>query len=93
MRFLVRTYTSPGFTNETISLYLATDLRSAPGQSGPQDPTEISGVAWVTLGDALAQCQSGEIDDSKTVLGLLLARNALAQSSDTTRRSRNAIFS
>ncbi|HEX8727820.1 MAG TPA: NUDIX hydrolase, partial [Ktedonobacterales bacterium] len=83
LRFLARTYTSPGFTNETISLYLATDLWSTPGQTGPQDPTEISGVTWVTLSDALARCQSGEIDDSKTVLGLLLAQNALAQSSDT----------
>jgi ADP-ribose pyrophosphatase len=84
LRLLVRTHTSPGFTNETITLYLATDLQPVPGQSGPQDPTEISGVAWVPLGDALARCQSGEIDDSKTVLGLLLARDALARSTDTT---------
>ena len=84
MRLLVRTYTSPGYTTETITLYLATDLRPVPGQTGPEDPTELSGVAWVTLADALARCQSGEIDDSKTVLGLLLARDALAQSANTT---------
>jgi ADP-ribose pyrophosphatase len=83
-RLLARTFTSPGFTNETIALYLATDLQPVPGQSGPQDPTEISGVAWLPLSDALLRCQSGEIDDSKTVLGLLLARDALAQSSQTT---------
>lgn len=84
MRLLVRTYTSPGYTTETITLYLATDLKPVPGQSGPEDPTELSDVAWVSLGDALARCQSGEIDDSKTVLGLLLARDALAPSTDTT---------
>ncbi len=84
LRLLMRTHTSPGFTNETITICLATDLRPVPGQSGPQDPTEISGVAWTPLGDALARCQSGEIDDSKTVLGLLLARDALAPSTDTT---------
>src|SRR6185437_2915872 len=84
MRLLVWTHTSPDFTTETIALYLATDLRPVPGQSGPQDPTEISDVAWVSLGDALARCQSGEIDDSKTVLGLLLARDALASPTDTT---------
>ncbi|HEY7342616.1 MAG TPA: NUDIX hydrolase [Ktedonobacterales bacterium] len=84
LRLLMRTHTSPGFTTETITLYLATDLRPVPGQSGPQDPTEISGVAWTPLADALARCQSGEIDDSKTVLGLLLARDALAQTTDTT---------
>jgi ADP-ribose diphosphatase len=85
-RLLARTYTSPGFTTEAISLYLATDLRQVPGQSGPQDPTEIGRVAWLSLGDALARCQSGEIDDSKTMLGLLLARDALAQptATDTT---------
>jgi ADP-ribose pyrophosphatase len=84
LRLLMRTHTSPGFTNETIALYLATDLRPTSGQSGPQDPAEISGVAWTPLADALARCQSGEIDDSKTVLGLLLARDALAPATDTT---------
>ena len=81
MRPLGRTYVSPGFTTEAISLYLATDLQPVPGQSGPKDATEISGVAWASLADALAHCRSGDIDDSKTVLGLLLARDALAQSS------------
>jgi 8-oxo-dGTP pyrophosphatase MutT (NUDIX family) len=84
LRPLVRTYSSPGFTTEAISLYLATDLQQAPGQSGPQDPTEINHVAWLPLGEALAACGSGEIDDSKTVLGLLLARDALAQSNSMT---------
>lgn len=84
LRLLVRMHTSPGFTTENIAVYLATDLRPAPGQTGPQDPTEISGVAWAPLADVLARCQSGEIDDSKTILGLLLARDALAHSTDTT---------
>ena len=84
MRPLGRTYSSPDFTNEAISLYLATDLLPVPGQSGPKDATEISDVAWVSLDVALARCRSGEIDDSKTVLGLLLARDALTQSTTTT---------
>ena len=53
LRLLVRTHTSPGFTNETIALYLATDLRPVPGQAGLQDPTEISSVAWAPLTEAL----------------------------------------
>jgi 8-oxo-dGTP pyrophosphatase MutT (NUDIX family) len=81
---LMRTYTSPGFTTEAISLFLATELQPTPGQTGPQDPTEISRVAWLPLSEALAACSSGEIDDSKTVLGLLLARDALAHSNSTT---------
>lgn len=84
MHPLGRTYVSPGFTTEAISLYLATQLQPVPGQSGPKDATEISGVAWVPLDDALARCRRGEIDDSKTVLGLLLARDALGQSANPT---------
>lgn len=81
---LVRTYVSPGFTTEAVSLYLATELQPVPGQSGAQDPTEISGVSWVPLEVAFARCGTGEIDDSKTVLGLALVRDALAQSINAT---------
>ncbi|HEU5367226.1 MAG TPA: NUDIX hydrolase, partial [Ktedonobacterales bacterium] len=74
MTLLTSVYSSPGYSTETIALYLATDLQPVPGQSGPKDPTEINGVIWVPLGDALDRCHGGEINDSKTVLGLLLAR-------------------
>jgi 8-oxo-dGTP pyrophosphatase MutT (NUDIX family) len=84
MRLLLRTYSSPGFTNEAVSLYVATRLEPVAGQSGPQDPSEIGGVSWVQLSDALARCGSGDITDSKTVLGLLLTREALASSNDST---------
>lgn len=83
MTSLTRVYSSPGFTNEVIALYLATDLQPVAGQTGPQDPTEISGVAWLPLAEAIGQCRSGEINDSKTVLGLLLAHDALAQSTQS----------
>jgi 8-oxo-dGTP pyrophosphatase MutT (NUDIX family) len=83
MRLLVRTYSSPGFTNEAVSLFLATGLQSVAGQTGPRDSTEIGEVSWVRLSDALARCGSGDINDSKTVLGLLLARDALAPSSNS----------
>ena len=84
LRLLTRTYTSPGYTTEVMSLYLATRLQPVPGQTGPKDPTEISGVSWLPLDDALARCGSGEIDDSKTVLGLVLARDTLARSAHST---------
>ncbi|MGE5334731.1 MAG: NUDIX hydrolase, partial [Nitrososphaerota archaeon] len=84
MTSLTKVYSSPGFTNEVIVLYLATDLQPVAGQTGPQDPTEINGVTWLPLGEAISHCRSGEINDSKTVLGLLLARDTLAQSSQAT---------
>ena len=80
MTLLLRTYSSPGYSTEVITLYLARDLQPAPGQSGAQDSTEISGVSWIGLDEALARYQSEDITDSKTILGLLLARNALGRS-------------
>lgn len=76
--FLNRHYTSPGFTNESISVYLATDLQQVPGEAGP-DPHEIDQLDWKPLGEAIAMCRRGEIEDGKTVIGLLLARDTLAE--------------
>ncbi len=75
--FLNRHYPSPGFMNESISVYLATDLRPAPGMAAP-DPHEIDQLDWKPLSDAIAMCRSGEIEDGKTVIGLLLARDVLS---------------
>ena len=69
-------YTSPGFTDEAITIYLATGLEPAPGHPAP-DPTEIIGLQWMPLDEALNLVRDGTIDDSKSVLGLLLARDAL----------------
>ncbi len=69
-------YTSPGFTDEAITIYLAQGLEPAPGQPAP-DETEIVGLQWMALGEALNLVRDGTIDDSKSVLGLLMARDAL----------------
>lgn len=69
-------YTSPGFTDEAITIYLAKGLEPAPGHPVP-DATEIVRLQWMPLGEALNLVRDGTIDDSKSVLGLLLARDAL----------------
>lgn len=64
-------YTSPGFSDERIWLYHATELSDDP-DSQPDDSERIEIVRWPLdrLGDAIAQCE-----DSKTLIGLLwLAR-------------------
>lgn len=76
--FLNRHYASPGFMNEAISIYLATDLRQASGRPAP-DPHEIDQIEWKPLGEAISMCRNGEIEDGKTVIGLLLARDTLAE--------------
>jgi 8-oxo-dGTP pyrophosphatase MutT (NUDIX family) len=79
-RLLTRQLPSPGFSTEAISIYLATGMQPASGTAGgqPEDPSEIERVQWVSLGEALRMCSAGEIDDGKTLLGLHLAREALA---------------
>ncbi len=69
-------YTSPGFTDEAITIYLARGLEPAPGSPVP-DATEIVHLQWMPLGEALNLVRDGTIDDSKSVLGLLLARDVL----------------
>ncbi len=63
-------YTSPGFCDEMLHLFVATDL--SPGDARP-DEDEIVQVALVArdrLDDMLAR---GEIRDGKTLLGLYYA--------------------
>ncbi|MGN6170347.1 MAG: NUDIX hydrolase [Solirubrobacteraceae bacterium] len=64
-------YTSPGFSDERIWLYHATQLSDDPA-SEPDDSERIEIVRWPLdrLNDAIAQCE-----DAKTLIGLLwLAR-------------------
>jgi ADP-ribose pyrophosphatase len=79
LRPLARIHTSPGILTEGIQLYLATDLTPRGPPPGPQDPGEIAGLDVLPLAEALAMIARGEIDDAKTITGLLLAREALAR--------------
>jgi len=64
-------YTAPGFCNELMSLYLATDL--AAGDQNLMDDEAISVEAF-SLDEAQALIAGGSIRDAKTIVGLLLAR-------------------
>lgn len=61
-------YSTPGFCNEYLYLYLATDLQ--PGQLYAEDTAGIS-VARVSPRRVYSLIRSGEICDSKTIAGLL----------------------
>ncbi|MBV9001320.1 MAG: NUDIX hydrolase, partial [Solirubrobacterales bacterium] len=64
---LVAFYTSPGFSDERVWVYLATDLSDEPG-SGPDEDERIEIVPWPLgrLDDAIEQC-----DDAKSLIALL----------------------
>jgi ADP-ribose pyrophosphatase len=76
-QLLTRVFTSPGFTTEAISIYLARSLEQIPGAA--PDPHEIDSLEWMPLGAALDLVRDGTLDDSKSVIGLLLARDALSR--------------
>jgi ADP-ribose pyrophosphatase len=67
-------YTSPGFCDEELHVFLAEDL--SPGRVGP-DPDEHLEVVRVPLAEAVAWIGSGRIVDAKTIVGLLRARAQL----------------
>jgi ADP-ribose pyrophosphatase len=73
-RLLARVDTTPGFCTEQIDLYLATGL----SQHAPHtDPDEFLHITRIPLQDAAENVMNGEIQDAKTALGLLMARDIL----------------
>lgn len=72
-RKLGKTLTTPGFCDERIYLYLARGLRRVPAQP---ERHELIEVHWLPLETAISRVNDGSILDAKTVLGLMLARNA-----------------
>ncbi len=63
-------HSSPGVMTEVIHLFLARELSSRPLA---HEQGELIEVHWLPLKTALRQCQSGEITDAKTLIGLFRA--------------------
>lgn len=68
--------TTPGFTDERIWLFLATDLEPAPGGAALED-NEVLELERIPLSRAITMAEDGEITDSKTAVSLLRARSLL----------------
>ncbi len=69
-------YTTPGFTNEKIHLYLAEELSEAPQQL---EHDEVITCQRVKLEDAIAMVVRGEIVDAKSAVALFLAADHVRQ--------------
>lgn len=67
---LTTIYTTPGFTDERIHLFMATGLTT--GDTAHEEHEFIS-IERFTLSQALEMIERGEIMDGKTVCGLLFA--------------------
>jgi 8-oxo-dGTP pyrophosphatase MutT (NUDIX family) len=80
-REIMAFYTSPGFTDERVWLFLATELSQLPDPPAGDEDERIEIVPWprTRLDDAIAECE-----DSKSLIALLWlkaggGRSAVAQ--------------
>jgi ADP-ribose pyrophosphatase len=65
---LTTIWTTPGFTDEKIHLFWATDLKTG---EHAREPDEFIEVSPTLLSDALTLIREGRISDAKTVVGIL----------------------
>jgi ADP-ribose pyrophosphatase len=70
MEKLSEFFVSPGFCEEKMWIFLATEL--VQGQPQLEDD-EIIEVVRLPIAEALEMITSGEIQDAKTIIGLILA--------------------
>jgi ADP-ribose pyrophosphatase len=73
---LASIYTTPGFTDEVIHLYIARDLQPVPQQL---DHDEVLTVERLRFAEAIAMIRDGRLVDSKSICALLLARDRLLE--------------
>ncbi|MBI4830994.1 MAG: NUDIX hydrolase [Candidatus Lindowbacteria bacterium] len=70
-------YTSPGFCDEFIHLFVATGLQPCASGAQKADSDEQINVNTVAMSEALRKIESGEIVDGKTIVGLMRVSSVL----------------
>ena len=70
MEPLTAMWTTPGFTNEKIHLFLASDLTRGEAK---READEFIESVTLELSKVLLMIKSGEITDAKTIVGVLFA--------------------
>jgi len=65
---LTTIWTTPGFSDESIHLYLASDLKEA---AAAREPDEFIDVVPRALSEVLEMIRTGEVCDGKTVVSIL----------------------
>jgi ADP-ribose pyrophosphatase len=76
LELLAAFHPSPGFSDQFVRVYLATDLTQvAPDRQGVEEAhMEVTTLSLAELDDAIA---AGRLSDAKTLIGLLRARDHL----------------
>ena len=75
MEHMYTMYTTPGFTDERIHIFLATGLTHGPTA---HEADEFLSSEAVSLRRALEMIKSGELNDGKTAAGILFAAGFIA---------------
>ncbi len=67
-------FTTPGFSDEVIYLFLARDLVWDPLSPDDDEFIEVERIPW---DEAVQRAQQSEFNDAKTILGILLVKGHL----------------
>jgi ADP-ribose pyrophosphatase len=75
-------FSAPGFTDELMHLYLATDLTPADpdGRLGPDEDERLI-LEWRPWQEAVALAETGGIRDAKSIVGLFWLARLMAEGS------------
>jgi ADP-ribose pyrophosphatase len=68
---LITIYTSPGFSDEKMEIFLATDFKE---KSNNPDSDEFLYIFRAPMDECIQMIRDGRITDAKTVIGILCAR-------------------
>jgi ADP-ribose pyrophosphatase len=70
-------YTTPGFCDEELHIYLGRHLTPSPDGHRREEGEFTMSVHMLSLGEAVRKIVDGEIKDGKTIIGLLLTQRAV----------------
>ena len=70
-------FTTPGFCDEELHIFLATGLSPSPRGRQPEEGEQTMTVEIMEFHTALGMIRSGEINDAKTICGILLGKDLL----------------
>ena len=71
---LAQIFTSPGFSSEKMDIYLVRDFEEK--ENNPDDD-EFLHIIKIKLKDCLEMIKNGEINDAKSIIGIMMARDYL----------------
>ncbi len=80
---LVDMYTSPGFADEAVRIYLARQLTEVARPAAHDEEQDIE-LHWMPLSEAVALVHSGQLINAIAIAGVLAAASALEVSPATT---------